>query len=95
MLKKQGNHKSKPNITFAKTEKKFNHKINGNHPAQKRIKEKHRINWKTRFKIALNTYLSIITLTDNGLNVPNKRYRMADWIQKQKTFNLLSIRNSL
>ena len=36
MLKKQGNHKSKLNITFTKTEKKsFKHKINGNHPTKK------------------------------------------------------------
>ena len=38
--------------------KVLKHKINGNHPT-KRKKEKHRINWKTRFKMAINTYLSI------------------------------------
>ena len=52
------------------------HKINGNHPNQKRKEEKkkHRINWKTRFKMAINTYLSIITLNVNGLDAPVKRH---------------------
>ena len=30
------------------------------------------------FKIAINTYLSIITLNVNGLNAPIKRHRVAD-----------------
>ena len=47
-------------------------------------KEKHRINWKTRFKMAINMYLSIITLNVKGLNAPIKRHRVADWIKKQK-----------
>ena len=29
------------------------------------------------------TYISIITLNMNGLNVPTKRQRFAEWIQKQ------------
>ena len=44
--------------------------------------KKHTINQKTRFKMAANTYLSIITL--NGLNAPIKRHRVADWIKKQE-----------
>ena len=28
-------------------------------------------------------YISIITLNVNGLNAPNKRHRLAEWIQKQ------------
>ena len=28
-------------------------------------------------------YTSIITLNVNGLNAPTKRYRLAEWIQKQ------------
>ena len=35
--------------------------------------EKHIIIWDTRFKKAINTYLSIITLNVNGLNAPIKR----------------------
>ena len=34
--------------------------------------------------MAVKTYLSIITLNVNGLNAPIKRYRVADWIKKQK-----------
>ena len=31
----------------------------------------------------MGSYLSIITLNINGLNVPTKRQRLAEWIQKQ------------
>ena len=55
-------------------------KINENHPTKKRRNEKHRINWKTRFKMAINTYFSIITLNVNRLSAPIKRHRVADWI---------------
>ena len=66
--------------------KVLEHKINRNHPTKKieESKEKHRINQKTRFKMAINTYLSIITLNANELNTPIKRPRVADWIKKQK-----------
>ena len=78
---------TKPNNAFTKTKKKrHKHKIKGNHPTTKKkgTKEKHRINWKTRFKMAINTYLSIITLNVNGLNAPIERHNVADWIKKQK-----------
>ena len=32
------------------------------------------------------SYLSIITLNINGLNVPTKRQRLAEWIQKQHPY---------
>ena len=34
--------------------------------------------------MAINTYLSIITLNVNGLNAPIKGHGVADWIKKQK-----------
>ena len=34
-------------------------------------------------KMAIGTYISIITLNVNGLNAPAKRHRLTDWIQKQ------------
>ena len=34
-------------------------------------------------KMTIRTYLSIITLTVNGLNDPTKRHRLAERIQKQ------------
>ena len=33
--------------------------------------------------VALNSYLSIVTLNINGLNAPIKRHRVSDWIKKQ------------
>ena len=44
--------------------------------------ENHRINWKSRYKMAINKHLLIITLNINGLNAPIKRG--AEWIKKQK-----------
>ena len=86
ILKKQGNHKSKPKSTFIKNENKIlKQKINGNHPTKKKKKiERNIVNWKTRFKMATNTYLSIITFNVNGLYVPIKTRRVADWIKMQK-----------
>ena len=34
--------------------------------------------------MVINTYLSIITLSVNGLNAPVKRHRMEDWINKHE-----------
>ena len=36
--------------------------------------------------MATRSYLSIITLNVNGLNVPTKIKRLAEWIQKQDPF---------
>ena len=36
--------------------------------------------------MAIRTYISIITLRVNGLNAPNKRHRLAEWIQKEDTY---------
>ena len=36
--------------------------------------------------MAMGSYLSIITLNVNGLNVPTKRQRLAKWIQKQDPY---------
>ena len=37
-------------------------------------------------KMAIERYISIITLNVNGLNAPTKRHRLADWIQKQDPY---------
>ena len=34
----------------------------------------------------IGTYISIITLNLIGLNAPNERQRLADWIQKQDPY---------
>ena len=41
---------------------------------KERNKKKYKSNRKTRFKMAINTYLSIITLYVNGVNAPIKRH---------------------
>ena len=45
-------------------------------------------------KMATGAYRSIINLNVNTLNVPTKRHRLAEWIQKQDTY-MLSTRNPL
>ena len=32
--------------------------------------------------MVIGSYISIITLNENGLNASTKRYRLAEWIQK-------------
>ena len=44
---------------------------------REREREEHR-----NKKLAMNKYLSIITLNINGLNAPIKRHRIAEWIRK-------------
>ena len=36
--------------------------------------------------MATGSYLAIITLNVNGLNVPTKRQRLAEWIKKQEPY---------
>ena len=36
--------------------------------------------------MAIGTCISVITLNVNGLNVPAKRHRLAEWIQKQDPY---------
>ena len=36
--------------------------------------------------MAIETYISIITLNVNGLNAPTKRHRLVEWIQKQDPY---------
>ena len=36
--------------------------------------------------MAIGTYVSIITLKENGLNAPTKRHRLAEWVQKQDPY---------
>ena len=37
-------------------------------------------------KMAIGTYVSIISLNVNGLNAPTKRQSLAEWIQKQDPY---------
>ena len=49
-------------------------------------KKTHQNKPKTTKKMVIGTYISIITLNVNGLNVPTKRHRLAEWIQKQDRY---------
>ena len=42
--------------------------------------------WVQMNKMAINKYLSIMTLNVNGLNAPIKRYRVAEWIGKHDPY---------
>ena len=44
-----------------------------------------RLEPKTIQEMAMGSYLTIITLNVNGLNAPNKRQKLAEWIKKNKT----------
>ena len=79
---------NKKQTTHSQKQKRrgYKNKIKGNHPTtttrkMKGTKEKHIINWKIKFKMAINTYVSIIILTINGLNAPIKRHRMGGRIK--------------
>ena len=37
-------------------------------------------------KMAIGTYIKIITLNLSGLNAPSKRHRLTEWIQKQDPY---------
>ena len=37
-------------------------------------------------KMAIGTYISVITLNVNGSNAPIKIHRLAEWIQKQDPY---------
>ena len=36
--------------------------------------------------MVIGPYISIITLSENGLNAPTKRHRLAEWIQNQDPY---------
>ena len=43
----------------------------------------YKIKPQTIKKMAIGTYISIITLNVNGSNAPTKRHRLAEWIQNK------------
>ena len=52
----------------------------------KRKKKDTQYQHQTIKKMAIETYVSIITLNVNGLNAPTKRHRLAEWIHKQDPY---------
>ena len=86
-LKKRATTNQNQTLHSPKNEKKNTQAKNNWRPSNQKKKgrmENHRINWKMRFKMAINNHLSIITLNVNGLNAPMKRQRVVEWIKKQK-----------
>ena len=78
MLEKQGNHKSETYNRFTKPKRREQkHKIRGNQTTKGKKEKKHKINWKTRFKMAINIYLSLITLNFSGLGTS----LVAQWLR--------------
>jgi len=62
---------------------------------KKRRKKKLRINQKTRLKMAINTYVSIIILNVNGLSTPVQRHRVAAWTKNKRQQNAVYKRSTL
>ena len=83
-LKNRATTNQNQTVHSQKLKRRHKHNIKGNHTSKKNEQRRNRINWKTKIKMAVNTYLSIITLNVNGLNEPIKRHRVADWIKKQE-----------
>ena len=74
---KQTIHPQKPKRTSRKN------KLKGNYPTtkEKEMNKGERIKLKTGFKMAMHTYLLMITLNVNGLKAPIKRHKETDWIK--------------
>ena len=62
---------------------------------KKKRKKILRINQKTRLKMAINTYVSIIILNVNGLSTPVKRHRVAAWTKNKRQQNAVYKRSTL
>lgn len=48
---------------------------------KKATENNYKNNHKTRNKMAVSRYLSLITLNVNGLNTPIKRHKVIEWIK--------------
>ena len=44
--------------------------------------------------MTIGNYVSIITLNINGLKAPNKRYGLSEWMKKQDSIYMLSIKKN-
>ena len=84
----QGNYKPKIDNRYTYTEKNSNIALKIVIKSKgKRIKKKkknYKNNLRTINKMAVSTYLSVMTLTVNGLNASIKKHRMAEINEKKK-----------
>ena len=74
-------------LVIKSQEKRTKEEERAKKPLQKQMQ---RIN-----KITIRTYVSIITLNGKGLNVPTKRHRVAEWIEKIRPTYVVPTRDSL
>ena len=87
--------------TYTKKKKESKHNTKSSHQITREQKRKERENTyknksKTINKTAISTYISIITLNVNRLNISTKRQRLTEWIQKQDPYiYMLSTRDPL
>ena len=58
-------------------------KPQGKREREKETERNYKNNQKIINKMAISTYLSVITLNVSGLNCPIKRHRVTEWIKKQ------------
>ena len=74
---------------FSTTQPALQQMLNGLILYSQEIQQKNKRSTKSNpnnQKMAIGTYISIITLNGNGLNTPTKRHRLAEWIQKQDPY---------
>ena len=60
--------------------------LKGRNSQEKQEKKKIYKIFKIINKMAIGTYISIITLNVNGLNAPTKKHRLAEWIEQQDPY---------
>ena len=81
----QGNQKTKIHNGYIHNKKKqCNHNTKYSPHIMRGKINKYKHKFKTGNKMTIRTYILIVTLNMNRLNAPTRRYRLADWIQKQK-----------
>ena len=90
----------KPTTDTQKQERKeHKHTTKENHQTTreetKEAEKNYTNNQKTNNKMAVITYLSVITLNVNGLKDSIKRHRVADWIKITRPFKILLTRDSV
>ena len=74
-------------VTDTHTQRKESkHNTKNSHQTTKEQKKKKQKRTAKTIKMAIRTYISIITLNVNSLNAPIKRHRVAEWIQKQDSY---------
>ena len=73
-------------ISFTINAKRYFSRLKTQEKKKKRERETYKNKPKTIKKMAIGMYISILTLSVNGLNSPNKRHRPTEWIQKQDSY---------